>query len=91
MPGVYKLKCCPQCGTDHRKRGLFCSQACHNSHRTVSDKVRENMRQVSEDYHRTPEAIAAKKLINSPLLPEDYALDIPTFYDIPDGYTPNDF
>jgi hypothetical protein len=49
------------------------------------------MRQVSEDYHRTPEAIAAKKLINSPLLPEDYALEIPTFYDIPDGYTPNEF
>jgi hypothetical protein len=49
------------------------------------------MRRVSEDYHRTPEAIAAKKLINSPLTTEDYAVAIPTFYDIPDGYTPNEF
>jgi hypothetical protein len=91
MPNVYREKSCQHCGVLHRKRGPYCSQACSNKDREVSDTVRNNMRRVSEDYHRTPEAIAAKKLINSPLTTEDYAVAIPTFYDIPDGYTPNEF
>jgi hypothetical protein len=44
------------------------------------------MRKVSEDYHKTPEAIAAKKMINSPLTTEDYAVDIPNFPELPEGY-----
>jgi hypothetical protein len=91
MPGVYKLKNCPECKKEHRKQGKFCSQACSNSHREVSDKVRENMRKVAEDYQRTPEAIARNKMINSPLSSEDYAVNIPEIHDIPDGYTPNEF
>lgn len=90
MPNVYKLKQCPQCQKDHRKQGRFCSQACSNSHRVVSDKVRENMRKVAEEYHRTPEAIGARKLINSPLSSEDYAVDIPYIPDI-DPDIPTDF
>ena len=90
MPGVYRLKQCPQCQKEHRKRGPYCCQGCHNSHREVSDKVRENMRKVSEDYHRTPEAIGARKLINSPLSAEDYAVDIPYIPDI-DPDIPTDF
>jgi hypothetical protein len=86
MPGVYRLKKCPECDKEHRKKGIFCSQACSNSHREVSDKVRENMRKVAEDYQKTPEAIAQTKMINSPLSTEDYAVNIPDFPDLPEGY-----
>jgi hypothetical protein len=44
------------------------------------------MRKVAEDYRKTPEGIAAGKLINSDIAPEDYAVDIPDFPDLPDGY-----
>lgn len=44
------------------------------------------MRKVAIEYHKTPEAIAASKLVNSPLSMEDYAIDIPDFRDLPDGY-----
>jgi hypothetical protein len=86
MPGVYKQKDCPQCGVTHRKRGPYCSQSCANKDRIVSDKVRDNMRKVVEEYRKTPEGIAAGKLINSDIAPEDYAVDIPDFPDLPDGY-----
>lgn len=86
MPGVYKLKSCPNCKKEHRKKGQFCSIACSNAHREVSDKVRENMRKVAEDYQKTPEAIARNKMINSPLSSEDYSVDIPDLPDLPEGY-----
>ena len=86
MPGVYKKKTCPNCNIIHRKRGEFCSKECSNSLRDISDKVRENMRKVSKDYHRTPEAIAAKKMINSPLSSDEYGVNIPDFPELPDGY-----
>lgn len=86
MPNVYRLKKCPNCDKEHRKKGPFCCQGCSNSHREVSDNQREAMRKVSEDYHKTPEAIAAKKMINSPLTTEDYAVDIPNFPELPEGY-----
>jgi hypothetical protein len=92
MPNVYKEKNCQNCGIPHRKRGVYCCQACANKGRPgYSDKVRENMRKVSEEYKQTPEGIANSKLIQSPLTSEDYAVEIPVFYDIPDGYIPNDF
>jgi hypothetical protein len=86
MPGVYRLKKCPECQKEHRKKGQYCSQACSNSHREVSDKVRENMRKVATEYQKTPEAIAKNKMINSPLSTEDYSIEIPTFHDLPEGY-----
>lgn len=44
------------------------------------------MRKVAEDYQRTPEAIARNKMINSPLSSEDYAVNLPDFPDLPEGY-----
>jgi hypothetical protein len=44
------------------------------------------MRKVSIEHHKTPEKIAANKLINSPLTPEDYQVNIPDFPDLPEGY-----
>lgn len=91
MPGVYKLKACPNCKKEHRKQGKFCSQGCSNSFREVSDKTRENMRKVAENHNRTPEAIAAAKLMHNGLSAEDYEIQIPTIPELPEGYTPNEF
>jgi hypothetical protein len=91
MPGVYKLKNCPECKKEHRKKGKFCSQACSNSHREVSEKVIENIRKLAETNNRTPEGIAAAKLMRNGLSAEDYEINIPTIPDLPEGYTPNEF
>lgn len=77
MPGVYKEKQCPTCGTKHRKKGPYCSQGCANSDREVSDNVRENMRKVSMEYKATPEGIANMKLMNKGLTADEFAVNIP--------------
>lgn len=84
MPGVYKEKSCAYCGKKHRKRGQYCGQACANSDREVSDKVRNNMRKVAVEYNKTPEAIAQQKMINSGISIEDFAVDIPRIETIDD-------
>lgn len=89
MPGVYKEKSCPTCGTKHRKKGPYCSLSCSNSNREVSDNVRNNMRKVATEYNQTPEGIANQKLFNTGLTAEDFAVDIPEMppdLDMFDGY-----
>jgi hypothetical protein len=86
MAGVYRLKQCPQCNKDHRKRGPYCSQSCSNSHREVSDKVRENMRKVANEHNATPEGRATSILASNGLSAEDYTIEIPEFPDLPEGY-----
>lgn len=48
MPGVYKLKICPVCSAEHRKRGPYCSRSHAAQDRTVSaetiEKIRESNR-----------------------------------------------
>ena len=80
MSGQYKLKECPTCNKEHRKRGLFCSQSCSNVDRPVTDNMRNAMRKVAVEYNRTPEAIAKQKMLNTSLATmtvEDFAVDIP--------------
>ena len=48
--------------------------------------MREHMREVVTEYNKTPEAIANQKLFHTGISIEDFAVDIPTIYDIPDGY-----
>lgn len=93
MPGVYKLKTCPECKKEHRKKGIFCSQGCSNSHREVTEKQREQGRKLAEDRKGTPEAIAAGYLLGKGITvnAEDYEIQIPTIYDIPDDYPRNEF
>lgn len=43
------------------------------------------MRKVATEYNKTPEAIAHQKLLNV-VASEDFAIDIPTIFDLPDGY-----
>jgi len=82
----YKAKNCPVCDRLHRKRGLFCSKACSNTNRDVSENVRDNMRKVSYDYKQTPEGIAQTQMLirGSPLSPEDFAIEIPDIPSIDD-------
>ena len=87
MSGQYKLKKCPNCNKEHRKRGLFCGQSCANQARPVTDNMRDAMRKVAVEYNRTPEAIAKQKQLNTSLASmtvEDFAVDIPTVSDLRD-------
>ncbi len=74
----YKLKNCPTCDKEHRKKGPYCSQACANSDREVSDNVRDNMRKVAHEFRQTPEGIAQMKMIaNTVYKADEYAVGIP--------------
>lgn len=80
MSGQYKKKICPTCNKEHRKRGLYCGQACANADRPVTDNMRSAMRKVAKEYNLTPEAIAKQKQLNTSLASitvEDFAVDIP--------------
>ena len=88
--GQYREKNCKYCEKPFRKQGVFCSKACSNSHRPVSERVRENMKEVAEDYNKTPAALAKQSMLHTSLQSltvDDYAVDIPTIYEIPDGYS----
>lgn len=41
MPSVYKKKLCPECYTEHRKRGPFCSKICSNKARIVTQETKQ--------------------------------------------------
>jgi hypothetical protein len=91
MPGVYRIKKCPNCKKDHRRRGPFCCQGCHNSFREVSDKQRQQGHKLAEmsiEKIGDPSTIARghllKKGINTPS--ENFAIEIPEFPDLPEGY-----
>jgi hypothetical protein len=88
MPGVYKLKSCPECKKEHRKQGIFCSQSCSNSHREVSENQREHGRKLAEMNRGAPEKIAAGHLMKQGLdaNSENFAINIPDIPDLPEGY-----
>jgi hypothetical protein len=62
MAGVYRLKNCPKCGVEHRKRGQFCSQSCANQ-RAVSEEKKEVLRDRNLDYAQTPEGLATAAMV----------------------------
>jgi hypothetical protein len=48
------------------------------------------MKEVAEDYNKTPAALAKQAMLNTSLnslTADEYAVDIPTIYEIPDGYS----
>lgn len=55
MPGVYREKVCPTCGTKHRKKGPFCSKVCSNKGRDeeYKAKMREKMLYTDEGQLRS--------------------------------------
>jgi len=62
MAGVYRLKNCPKCGVEHRKRGQFCSQSCANQ-RAVSEEKKEVLRDRTLEYAQTPEGLATAAMV----------------------------
>lgn len=97
MAGVYREKECPSCGVKHRKRGAHCSISCGNASRTISDTTKEKISEGLKEYYNTPEGIAQAATNNrrvnndklglpAPITIDEYTVDIPTIYDIPDGY-----
>lgn len=56
MPNVYRLKECPTCGAEHRRRGIHCSRSCgqkgksksEDHKRKIADSNREHMASDSE-------------------------------------------
>jgi hypothetical protein len=50
------------------------------------------MKEVAEDYNKTPAALAKQSQLNTSLqglTVDDYAVGIPELYDLPEGYTPD--
>lgn len=95
MANQYKQKECPVCYTVHRKRGIYCSQSCANSTRTVSDDQKKKIKKTLKEYQNTPEGLAnaqrqslrASAMRNDEPLPvtiEDFAVDIPDTRDLSD-------
>ena len=67
MPGVYRLKLCPNCDKEHRKKGNYCSQSCastvNNTGREQSEETREKITNTVNEYFQTPEGIATGHMV----------------------------
>jgi hypothetical protein len=98
MGGIYKLKKCPNCGIDHRKRGLFCGQSCANASRVITDETKKKMSRSALEYNDTPEGIANARMASQrmsaqllgappPVTVDEFCVDLPDFPpDLPEGY-----
>jgi hypothetical protein len=97
MPNQYKEKKCPVCNSLHRKRGLFCSQSCANSNQKKTPEHVKNIKKSIAEYQNSPEGLAnaqrqslrASAMRNDEPLPvtiEDFAVDLPDFPELPEGY-----
>jgi endogenous inhibitor of DNA gyrase (YacG/DUF329 family) len=92
---VYRKKNCPQCGVEHRKKGPFCSQGCHNRHRGArSDETKAKISESKKEWYQTPEGMREKEklVLNTKLrsegrdtiTTEDFYVEIPDFVDLDD-------
>lgn len=89
MSGQYKIKECPNCGLEHRKKGQYCSQSCANESRTLTAETKAKISQSINEYNQTPEGLASarknaermalmnKGLESNQVTIEDFAVDIP--------------
>jgi len=58
MPNKYKEKDCLHCGTKFRKQGVYCSIACSNKARTVTQETKDKIKAKTREYYSSPEGIA---------------------------------
>ena len=89
MSGQYKIKECPNCGLEHRKKGQYCCQSCANESRTLTAATKAKISQSINEYNQTPEGLASarknaermalmnKGLESNQVTIEDFAVDIP--------------
>jgi hypothetical protein len=61
----YKTKNCPKCGTEHNKRGEYCSRSCGNSRKPTKEH-REKLSAVRREWHATSDtaAVVAYNYVN---------------------------
>lgn len=64
MPGVYREKECPTCGTKHRKKGPYCSKACSNAGR--DEETRAKLSASAKEHGQVYAAQMARKQIEEP-------------------------
>lgn len=94
-PPIYRKKNCPQCNVEHRKKGPFCSQGCHNRHRgPMSDETKSKLSESKKRWYQTPDGMREKEklILNTKLRAEgrdtikteDYYVEIPDFKDLDD-------
>lgn len=64
MPNVYRLKTCPQCGVEHRRRGEHCGRSCGNRH-TKTQEHRSRIAQSNRVHMSSdkPQAVESRWLI----------------------------
>jgi hypothetical protein len=85
---VYRKKNCPQCDVEHRKKGPFCSQGCHNRFRGArSDETKAKLSESKKKWYQTPDGMREKEklILNTKLraegretiTTEDYYIEIP--------------
>jgi hypothetical protein len=98
MPNQYKLKQCPVCYSDHRKKGAYCCQSCANSTRQQTTETVKRIKKSVAEYQSSPEGVAnaqrqsvrASAMRNGEELPvtlEDFCVDLPDFPpELPEGY-----
>lgn len=83
---TYRTKTCPQCYTEHKQRGPYCSKSCSNKGRTISkatiEKHRENTTRMMNSNTDTAEKI--KWALNASRDEVEEGLPMPTFDDL--GY-----
>lgn len=56
------MKKCPKCGTEHEKKGTFCSRACANS-RTWTEDDKQKKRESVNRYYATDKSIAQREAV----------------------------
>ena len=88
MPGVYKEKECPKCGTKHRKRGKYCSQSCASRQLKMPEEAKAKIAASMREQMKSPERIAQTRLARDghSVNPDDFAIGIPDIKEMPDDY-----
>jgi len=98
MPNQYKLKQCPVCYSDHRKKGNYCSQSCANSTRQQTTETVKRIKKSVNEYQSSPEGVANAQRQSLritamrageelPVTIEDFCVDLPDFPpELPEGY-----
>ena len=91
------FKSCPRCGTQHNKRGPFCSRSCGNVREHTEDDKAVRSQKLTE-YHLTPEGAATREKSSRIMSAkrkgedweeigvEDYAVGIPDVTDYAADY-----
>ena len=86
MPGKIIEKNCGNCGNIFKtRRGVYCSVACANADRDISNETKDKLRVKSREYLLTPEGVANRNLAGpNQITIEDFAVDIPEIKDLRD-------